>query len=231
MRIEKLPVTVTAGHVFAWNEAEVYRLDGHEPIAGPIELGCKVCDTQPTCQVVGDAVHVLDPCPYPDGITTEITISVPSGKILVSDDLRPVFDWPDPPAVRHSSTIGQAQAVKDMAAIGCAFGPAWNCGLGLYRTGPDRYIVARPGYNEDDDEPSIPGATYLAGICTDIWTYAIADYELWRSRGGDPDKLGWSDNVVDVTPGTYRFIHHSGERGFDHESPGDVIYAHVERIA
>jgi hypothetical protein len=229
--LQPFAITETAGHVFARSHVQMYRCD--EPARDPVPLpqSCEVCDMQPTGRIVGDAVHVLDPCPYPNGITTEITINVPSGKIIVADDLRPVFKWDDSTMARYGTTIGQAQAIKAMAAIGCAYGPAYNCGLGLWRTGPDSYIIANPAYSEEDDEPSILGATLLAKICTDLWAYSIADYDHWLSQGGDPHQLSWADTIVDVTPGTYRFTHHSGERGFDHEGADDVIYAHVERIA
>ncbi|ATM24778.1 hypothetical protein SMD44_p10279 (plasmid) [Streptomyces alboflavus] len=119
--------------------------------------------------------------------------------------------------------------MKAMAAIGCAFGPVLH-GVNLYRTGPDSYVVANPTLDEYGD-PVVPGATHVASICTDLWAYSIADFEHWKSRGGDPSKLGWSDTVVDVTSGVYQFTNHQGERGFEADSAETVIFAHVERIA
>ncbi|AVV46618.1 hypothetical protein PYK79_15975 [Streptomyces sp. ID05-04B] len=71
----------------------------------------------------------------------------------------------------------------------------------------------------------------MASICTDLWAYSIADLEHWKSQGSDPANLGWSDTVVEVPPGTCRFINHSGERGFDRDAVETVTFAHVERIA
>lgn len=134
--------------------------------------------------------------------------------------------------VDYNCVLGRARAITAMAAIGCAFGPASDRSLGLYGTEPDRYIIATPWINFDNDETlSIPEETCLAHICTDIWSYAIADYEHWLSMGGDPETLDSGDTIVNVTPGTYQFVHHSGERGFDVDSGGTVIFAHVERIA
>ncbi|TDD47520.1 hypothetical protein E1286_17205 [Nonomuraea terrae] len=133
------------------------------------------------------AVSVQDPCPYPDGITTTITIEVPSGKLLVTDDLRPIFDWDEGNLASYNSALGQAQAVELMAAIGCAYEPTSNCGLGLYRTGPDSYIIATPSYDEDEN-PSPPDSACLASICTELWAYSICCYSNWLSRGGDPAK-------------------------------------------
>lgn len=231
MSIERLPLKPN-GHVFQHtNEVDaVHLLDNVKPLITGVEHACAVCDRWPRLRVIADAVHVQDTCPYPDGITTTITLQVPSGKLLVSDDLRPVYDWSGTTTASYNTTLGQAQAVHAMAAIGCAYGPASSFELGLYRTGPDSYVIATLSYDEDD-RPSLPEDTRLAKIYTDLWAYSCADLEGWIARGGDPSKLEWSDTVVDVPPGTYRFIHHSGERSFDGDSPDDVIWAHVERIA
>ncbi|MER0477075.1 hypothetical protein ABR737_01650 [Streptomyces sp. Edi2] len=225
-----LPLKAKNGHWLPDNaEVEAARLNGELFIAGSTPI-CRSCGIHPSTRVAGDVAEVKDPCPHPDGITTEITIDVPSGKLLVTDDLRPVYNWDDDTMASYESALGKAQAVKAMAAIGCAFGPASNCGLGLYRTGPDSYIIASPRA-DDEDNPSLPESTRLAGICTDLWAYSIADFQAWKSRGGDPANLGWSDTVVDVPPGTYQFVHHSGERGFDLDAAETVTFAHVQRIS
>lgn len=231
MITEKLPLRNTNGHVIPrYDEAEVHRFDDMEPWVSAPMATCTVCDRHPRFQVAGNVVEVLDPCPYPNGITTKITLSVPSGKLIVTDSLRPVYWW-DRRAIAadYNSTLGQAQAVEAMAALGCAFGPILH-GAGLYRTGPDRYIIANPDLDEDDN-PSLPEDTCLADITADLWAYSIADFEHWKARGGDPANLDDNDTIVDVTPGVYEFTHHSGERSFDGDAAGTVIFAHVERIA
>ncbi|WP_328372988.1 hypothetical protein OG800_49460 (plasmid) [Streptomyces sp. NBC_00445] len=221
----------TNGHVIArQNEATVLRVDGLQPLVSGVAHRCAVCDRRPEFEITEDAVQVQDPCPYPDGITTEITLSVPSGKIIVTDNLRPIYRVDVDAFACYNSTLGQAQVVEAMAAIGCAYGPVGNTCPGLYRTGPDSYVIAKPRH-DDHDNPSLPEEACLATICTNLWAYSIADFEHWKARGGDPDKLGWSETIVDVPPGTYRFIHHSGERGFDRDGPDTVIFAHIELIA
>ncbi|MFJ3182397.1 hypothetical protein ACIPJN_28975 [Streptomyces sp. NPDC086796] len=230
MTIKRMPLEAN-GHVLSRSgEVEAkWLFDDMDPMVSGAEYACRVCNQPPTYRFTDDAVHVVEPCPYPDGITTTVTIAVPSGKLLVSDDLRPVFTWVDADPMSYESTLGKADAIRQMADAGCAFGPADNCGLGLYRTGPDTYIIASPRLDEDD-EPSLPESDCLARICTDLWAYACADFELWKARGGDPATLGWSDTVVDVPPGEYRFVHHAGERGFDRDSADTVVFAHVERV-
>ncbi len=124
------------------------------------------------------------------------------------------------PAPTHITYNGNAQVVR----------MKWK--QSLYRTGEDRYVIASPGYDQDDDQEELPpGWTLLAGLITDLWAYALADYEHWRSRGGDPDSLDWGDTVTDVTPGSYQVTSHGGERGFDTHATGTVIFAHIGQIS
>ncbi|MFG1857445.1 hypothetical protein ACGFJT_36810 [Actinomadura geliboluensis] len=228
--IRRLPVKAN-GHILASEgEVEMHRVGDQEVGIPRVPHPCAVCDTWPELQVTNDAVETQNPCPYPNGITTEITLSVPSGKIIVADDLRPVFNYDDTGLASYNTVLGKAQAVKAMAAAGCAYGPVGNTCPGLYREGPDRYIIAASGLDEKDD-PLLPEAECLARIITDLWAYSIADFELWRARGGDPDRLCWPATVVDVPTGTYRFTHHTGERAFDSDAAGTVIFANIERIA
>ncbi|GGS85211.1 hypothetical protein GCM10010156_49780 [Planobispora rosea] len=230
MRVETLPLEANGHLISRKSQVKVLRpFDGEKPLILSAEYCCAVCGAWPTFAITKDTVRVQEPCPYPDGITTTITLAVPSGKLLVTDDLRPVYDWNDESFASYNTALGKAQAIEAMAAIGCAYGPTSNCGLGLYRTGPDSYIIATASLDEADN-PSPPDSACLASICTDLWAYSCADFEHWKARGGDPGTLDWSDTVVDVAPGTYRFIHHSGERGFDRDAIGTVIWAHVERI-
>lgn len=198
---------------------------------------CRTCDAALRLDVSDDAVSVREPCPYPDGITTVITLEVPSGKLIVSDSLRPVYDWRDEDlTASYNSALGQAQAIGVMAKAGCAFGYVGNTSPGLFRTADGTYVIASLDYypGEDDDElpaeeATPPGWTLLAQVCTDLWAYSIADFEDWASRGGNALALGYGDTIVDVPPGDYQFTCHTGERSFNRETGGTVIYAHARR--
>lgn len=209
---------------------DVYLVDGLEPFFSPPPGRCGSCGDALDLRAADNAVQVANPCPYPDGLTTVITLDVPSGKLIVSDDLRPVYNWDADEVADYNSALGQAQVTRALAKAGCAFSSIGNSCPGLYRTGPDSYIIASPGYDENDGEPAAAPGEELAGIITDLWAYSVADYAHWQARGGEVAMLGWGDTVVDVTPGNYEFTSHSGERGFDPHAAGTVIFAHIRRI-
>ncbi|SEM77716.1 hypothetical protein [Streptacidiphilus jiangxiensis] len=208
----------------------VLRAGGEERIMG-VRHSCAVCGESPQLEVTADAVEVTNACLYPDGITTETTLNVPSGKIVITDDLRGVYGWDLETIGDYNTAAGQDRAIRSLAAAGCAFGPVGNSCPGLYRTGPDTYVIATPGYDEDEGDEQLAGAERIAGIVTDLWAYSIADVDDFTARGGSVADLGWTADVVDITPGTYQVIHHTGEAGFDHDAPGALVFAHIQRIA
>jgi len=225
--IKELPLQAN-GHRLPRDEEAVlviWPADGDEEPHVALVTRCGWCGERPKFRVADDAVHVQDPCRYANGITTRVTLAVPSGKLVITDDLRPVYDW-DREGVDYNTSIGQAQATETMAAQGCAYGPVGNSCPSLYRTGPDTYVIA----NAAEDDPAFPDSARLTTVCTDLWAYSCADLEDFAARGGDVARLG-ADEIVQTAPGEYRFTHHANEIGFDADACGTVIFAHIERIA
>ena len=229
------------GHLYQQEEVLICTVIVNGKLPGIDTLGdyfyrCSLCGGGQSLEIREDVAFPEDPCPYPDGITTEILLKVPSGKIIVTDDLRPVYNGFDREGFAdYNSSLGQSQVVRAFAEQGCAFGHVLHS-PDLFRTGEGTYVFANLPYyeNEDDEyetEEIIPkGWTRVAGVCTDLWAYSVADFEDWKSKGGDPDKMSWKDSVVAVPAGTYKFTHHTSERGFDHDGPGLVVFAHIERV-
>lgn len=202
-------------------------------VVSQIPVTCGHCDVYWKMGFTEDTARITEPCAYPNGITTVITLAVPSGKIIVTDDLRDVYDGFDHDGfASYNTSRGQAQVIEAMAALGCAYGPVGNSCPSLYRLLDGTYVIGNPEY-DDDDEPTgdLATAETLADICTDLWAYSIADYEDWKSRGGDEEILRNKGAIVEVPPGVYQFTHHTGENGFEHYAAGEVIFAHIERIS
>lgn len=191
---------------------------------------CQYCAGRAAPVLDAGVIRATTTCSLPDGLTTVVEVDFPSGKVLVTDDLRPIYDVDDEGLEDYGSALGQSQYIKAMAEVGCAYGPVLNTCPSLYRTGDDTFVVASAEYDEATDTVVDFGGVELAKVVTDLWAYSLADYEDWKARGGDPKGLGWTHTVVDVTPGRYRFTCHSGERGFKPHGPGLVVFAHVERV-
>lgn len=210
---------------------------------------CTFCDFYPSFDLT-DTAMAREACPHPNGIATVTQVTFSSGQIIVSDSLRPVYDWDqhEDDFASYNSSLGQHQAITHMASIGCAFGYVGNTCPSLYRTGNDTYAIACAPWSEDDDEEIVPdGWTDLASICTDLWAYSIADFTDWSvkilrwvDQGENStemvkrhrqftDRLG-NSTVVDIEPGTYRFTCHSAEKSFDSDANG-AIFATFERIS
>jgi hypothetical protein len=225
---------------------EVYYLDR----AG-MSYSCALCGKFIETRQTKDAVYVDDACPAAEGLTTVIRLEVPSGKIVVDDDLRPLFDGFDHDGfASYNSVLGQAQVVEAFAKQGCAFGPVGNSCPSLWKTGEDTYVIARMPYNDDEDaedfdepKPIPEGAQKLASICTDLWAYSIADYDNWLARGGvlvpKHDKAtgetrmepeSWTTTIVEIPAGTYEFTFHGGELGFD-DDKDYVVWTDIRKVA
>lgn len=222
------------GHLFTKADTvDVIRLDDHDLILDAHSSSrCAWCDAPKGFQVIDGMVCQPEPCPHPDGITTTITLAVPSGRIVVYDDLRHVYDGFNDDFASYNSVLGQAQVIEAMAALGCAFGPVGNSCPDLFRTGEDTYVIASTDYDEDAFARIVPdGWRLMAGIVTDLWAYSIADHDDYISKGGAcSTERTRNFDVVEIPSGTYQFTHHTGEKGFDHHAHGTVVFAHINRI-
>ncbi len=223
--------------------ALVTKLPGEEPHVYGGQYDCYHCGrvlryrlNGNVVQVTGEGMLFSEKCPYPDGITTKTQLTVPSGQLIVADDLRPVYNgFNDKRFASYNTVYGQHQVIQAYAEQGCAFGPVGNSSPTLYQTGLTTYAIANVGYDEETGSGIVPsGWAGRAWICTDLWAYSIADYEDWKDRCGDDvehyrERLGHY-TVVDVPPGTYQFTHHTGEAGFDGDADGIVVYADIRRL-
>jgi hypothetical protein len=220
------------GHRPSWPTVRVMDIGG-QPHIIESPSDCWYCGRHLRLKIEDDGIRATNPCEWPDGVTMSIRLAVPSGKLVVDDDLRPIYDGFSDDFLTYNSLAGQAQVVHAMAALGCAYGPVGNTCPSLYRTGDGTYVIATLAWNDDEDsdeEEIIPeGWTELAGICTDLWAYSIADHDDFLSRGGSLESPGDTRSVVEVPAGTYRFTHHTGERSFKENETEPTIYAHIER--
>ena len=210
-------------------------IDLHTPTR---ECLCPVCGESLRLGFNGVGLVVLsDPCAYPEGLVTEWELNVPSGKLVVANDLREWFpsdeDYDVNLAVnRHLTTLGYAK-------VGMSHGFVSNTCPGVYRSG-GRFIIGN--YHDElwDDEKNkfypnpepCPWGEEVAGVCTDLWWYSIVDFDEFMRRvshytpNANVEELLKNVTVVEVTPGVYKFRH---DHNIDYDVPL-VEYASFEWV-
>jgi hypothetical protein len=182
-----------------------------------------------------------EPCPYPEGLPpTEWELNVPSGKMVIANDLREAFPLPEGDGFDIDTTLGQRQTTLAYAANGMSHGFVGNSCPGVYKCKDGTYKITNPPQDEvwDDEtgkyvkvkpKPKFDGKR-VAGICTDLWWFSICDQDELERRikhfkvDFREDRL----DIVTVKPGVYRFLHNEEARR--HEGPEECVYTRFEWV-
>lgn len=137
----------------------------------------------------------------------EVEMNVPSGKIIVMNDIREF--WPEADEAEGYSlnaTLGLKKTTEGYGRAGMFHGFVGNSCPGVFKNG-DFYTIGNEGQDWDTDEVVEPiDGEPVAGVCTDLWWYCIADLDDYLRRGGKIYDL--HSDVVDVTPGRYVLKHY-----------------------
>lgn len=201
---------------------------------------CSSCAASPTIYLDLDAKTATaeTECSLPQGVVTTVTrLEVPSGRMVVCDSLRDVYEIEDKRErgfADYNSALGQSQYVLAMADLGCAYGPVGNSSPTIYLKDDGTYVIASQrdpdDYDEDEEalEAYVPLGEPKAWICTDLWAYSIADRDDYVSKGGKLDDKRYK-TTFEVEPGTYEFTLHTGRRDFDQWAE-PTIYAEFRKI-
>lgn len=172
---------------------------------------CDYCDAHPGFVLGADGKTLVakTTCPLPDGLDSTIHLDVPSGRMIVTDDLRPVYDVDLPVSPSYNSVAGRILHSERMARVGCAYGFVGDTSPALVSTGPGRFVVA------SFDHDARPGEEGHLAVAGDV----LADLERHRHA-----------TVVDVEPGTYRFRNVTGRAGVDVHDDWPQVFAYIERV-
>lgn len=161
-----------------------------------------------------------------------VTIDIPSGKIVFTDDMRPHFDCTLSPEPDINGLVGRLALMGNMAEQGVAYATVLNTSPNIYRTPEGVLVLANPGYSEDDDEIIPEGWAKVGGISTGLWAYHATDYDRYVAAGGG---FGNNITVVEVEPGSYQFVNMVEMDDFDFHGDGDperdglLVFAEVHR--
>lgn len=174
---------------------------------------CFDCGKEIELEFNGKEFRCKNPCEYPDGLVYEIELNVPSGKMVVANDLRNW--WRVVGSYNVNNHMGCCLTTKRYAEAGMAHAFVGNTCPSVYRIRKDKFVI---GVNNGRKNP-VKGARTVASVCTDLWWYSIVDYNDFVSRmKSEPGK--YREDVVECKPGVYRFKHvyHLQDRN-DYENP------------
>lgn len=167
---------------------------------------CNHCGAYPQGETNGLEIRFKSSCPAPNGVYPCVTkLNVPSGRLVIENDLRELF--PNPDHFDVNTDWGLVETTKSYAEIGLAHGFVGNTCPGFY-LGAGRkstYHIGTvsteywdgKGYRKRRVRSL---GTRLAGICTDLWWYSICDADEFVRRGGNLSNV----TVVDLKPGVYQ---------------------------
>lgn len=206
------------------------------PLPEPIALGALYHSECTYCEVKdwsydGFTLQALQPCPNSHCINVEVELDVPSGQLVVANDLRELFPAPENHDINR--VYGLAQTTHSYAE----HGPMLHFFVGntcpsLFPAGENAFLVASCGYDEETDaDIDVPGVSgeSVATVCTDLWWVSIADAGIARSRG--LKTLGNYETIIDVEPGRWRLTYYGCRKDFDRDSNRPIIYADLVRIS
>jgi hypothetical protein len=170
---------------------------------------CPSCDqSYLDLETNGIVIRVRGACPRPEGrLPIKWTLDVPSGKMVVANDLRGLFPLPREESISDTLRDFEADTLL-YAQVGMSHALVGNSDPKVYRLDQGRYEVARYG---SDEHLVPPGAIEVARILTDLRWYSICDHDEYQRRKAQ-QLGGWKGpdiTVVDVMPGVYEFTHWS----------------------
>jgi hypothetical protein len=180
-----------------------------------------------------------EPCRFPKGLPpTEWELNVPSGKLVVANDLRAVFPLPEDEDFNINTTRGCSLTALAYAGNGLSHAFVGNSCPGVYACKDGSFKIANgpseekwngKEYVKIKPAPVFDGKK-LAGICTDLWWYSICDYDEFKRRlkHFKAKAKDFNVNIVDVKPGVYRFSHDEDARR--HDGPEECVYTRFQWV-
>jgi hypothetical protein len=203
----------TALHAILKGEKQAF-VPVHLPMAS-----CWTCGEFLDFETNGKIIRPISVCDFPRREFHEFTLNVPSGKMVVGNDFRDGFriigDF------NVNTTKGVVATIDAYAAVGLAHAYVGNTCPGVYRYDNKHFVIG-----SSSGKSPAKGARRVAGICTDLWWYSIADYDEWvRRYGKEP---GNDENVIKCEPGVYKFRHYLSPDRTDWRKP--VVWAKITRL-
>jgi hypothetical protein len=216
----------------------------YEILRAPIHTSssCSTCGESPTFKTEdqGETFFAETECLYSGGFPPiEVLLEVPSGEILLFNDLRRSYEKA-PNHININSTQGIKQHTEHYAKQGLITHFVGNSSPRVFQMSADRLEI-RGGYCEKEDGctlpecpmPSCGQGTQIGSICTDLWWYCAVDRAAFEKRIGKTAEQyekeyhatgAWPEIVhAKVIPGTYRTVS-------QYHIDSEKLYSFIERV-
>lgn len=171
-------------------------LEGKDP-----EVECLYCGEELNLKIQEESLIVTnDHCSLAHGVPDEYSVDLkfPSGKVVFANDLRAFIGLDEVPFFNVNSEKGMRGCFEFYGQRGLGHGFVGNSCPNIYRNGDD-FVIANPGVDEHYEVDEEPDGEKIGDICTDLWWYSIADYDLITENGYEKDS--W-DTIAEVPPGS-----------------------------
>jgi len=206
-------------------------------IGSTYQLECSYCGEKVRWGFDGKTISIFSSCTQPDGLDTTIwELNVPSGKMVVANDLRDLFPCDEEYDINKTRGIHLQQL--EYASVGMSHGFVGNTCPRVYKF-PDGTIQVRTDPSDEtwNGKKYVPNPFYeewvktfegekVAHVGTDLWWYSIVDADEFERRlnheygDKEEEKENYRKQVeyVDVKPGVYQFTQHNeaNRDDFDH---------------
>lgn len=203
------------------------------------DYGCPHCEhgQDLTLETNGLVVRARERCPTPDGLVSTVTLNIPSGKLIVADDIRMLCPIPQEHDVNRQ--WGQHEMFLDYGNNGQIHGQCGNTSPDVFKCPDGTFVIGceRTDY-EDAEENELafkgkvkaePLGVVVASVSTDLWAYSLMDFDEAERRAkafGLNFKTILKDcDTFELEPGTYEFKHFYPDRDDD-----QVVYGTFKRI-
>lgn len=194
---------------------------------------CFCCGQEISLYYDGKKFFLESPCPYPEGIPLAVELNIPSGVMMIRDDLREDFEIPCMPEkygdfYSANYHIGAVRTSLLASEFGCAHFMVGGGFPRVYRQDSRNLIVVKNGYNEEDDREVCPEGDLVATVDTRLWWYSVVDKDEYLRRGCEGKYDGIQE--IKVEPGVYRFTHLVHLRSFAREKDRPTVFSRIEWV-
>ena len=186
-------------------------------------------------------------CIFKEGLPEIVNyLDVRSGKMVFANVLHPFFPSDEELFGTKQYTrkydintyFGEINYTQKYFEAGLATGFVGNGCTHIFQNKNTIYIGCE-GYDDETIDMTLFGAKQVSDICTDLWWFSCADYNLLKSKNSEMldeyiTKKVSGAFVVNVDPGRYKFTHryHSNEMNetLDIDEHDGIRYTTIEKI-